>query len=277
MNGGVKVAQLDEAVRAIRSKTPLVPAVGLILGSGLGEIADGLEHAVRIPYRSLPHFPEPTVEGHKGRFVVGELEGIPVIAMQGRYHYYEGYSLQQITFPVRVMKKLGIGRLIVTNAAGGVNTAFHPGDLMLIADHLNLIGASPLIGANDDRLGPRFPDMSAAYDPGLRRLAKEAAQSLGLSIREGVYAATSGPQYETPAEVRMIRTLGADAVGMSTVPEVIAASHAGLPVLGISCITNLACGILDKPLSHEEVIETAEKVKDGFARLIRKAVEMIGG
>jgi len=276
MNGGVQVNQSDEVAQIIRSKTPVVPAVGLILGSGLGEIADELEHAVHIPYQSLPYFPRSTVEGHKGRFVFGDLEGIPVVAMQGRYHYYEGYTLQQVTFPVRVMKKLGIGRLIVTNAAGGVNKAFHPGDLMLITDHLNLIGASPLIGPNDDSIGPRFPDMSAAYDPGLRQLAKEAALSLGLSIREGVYAATSGPQYETPAEVRMIRTLGADAVGMSTVPEVIAASHAGLPVVGVSCITNLACGILEKPLSHEEVIETAEKVKDGFTQLIRKIVRMIG-
>jgi purine-nucleoside phosphorylase len=198
------------------------------------------------------------------------------MAMQGRYHHYEGYSLKQVAFPVSVMKALGIRQLIVTNAAGGINSAFRPGDLMLIRDHINLLGSSPLIGTNDEREGPRFPDMSAAYDPVLIDMARKTAESLGIAVREGVYLATNGPQYETPAEIRMMRTIGADAVGMSTVPEVIKARHAGISVLGISCITNFASGLQDRPLSHVEVVETADRVKQDFTRLVKAIVNKIG-
>lgn len=268
--------QVEEVIEAMRAKTGKVPKIGLILGSGLGDIAEYIANADRISYHALPNFPEPTVKGHKGQFVIGQLEGKPVIAMQGRYHHYEGYSLKQVSFPVSVMKALGIENLIVTNAAGGINTDFHPGDLMLIRDHINMLGGSPLIGPNDESTGPRFPDMSAAYNPALIDLGKKAASSLGIGVREGVYLATPGPQYETPAEIRMMRTLGADAVGMSTVPEVIAANHADLKVLGISCITNMASGILNKPLSHAEVIETANRAKEDFTRLVKKIVQNIG-
>ncbi|RYM05075.1 purine-nucleoside phosphorylase [Sporolactobacillus sp. THM7-7] len=270
------VNQTEEVVKAIREQTEQAPEIGLILGSGLGGIAEDISEAVRIPYPSLPYFPEPTVQGHKGQFVIGRLEGVPVIAMQGRYHYYEGHSLRQVAFPVGVMKALGIKRLIVTNAAGGINASFKPGDLMLIRDHINLIGTSPLIGPNDENDGPRFPDMSSVYDPGLIDVARRSADRFGISVREGIYLATHGPQYETPAEIRMMRTLGADAVGMSTVPEVIKASHVGLKVLGISCITNFASGILDQPLSHAEVIETANRVKEDFTKLIKEIVRVIG-
>lgn len=264
--------EVREAMEVFRSKTEKTPEIGLILGSGLGELADHINGPEIIPYHDLPHFPEPTVAGHKGRFVLGELEGKSVIAMQGRYHHYEGYSLQQVAFPVTVMKAAGIRTLIVTNAAGGINLNFTPGDLMLIRDHINMLGGSPLIGPNDDTSGPRFPDMSAAYSPSLIELAENVAKQSGIQVRKGVYLATSGPQYETPAEIRMMRTLGADAVGMSTVPEVIAAAHAGLNVLGISCITNMASGILDQPLSHHEVIETAERVKSHFTKLVEGVV-----
>lgn len=266
------MSQLSEVLDALHLNETNRPAIGLILGSGLGDIADQIENAQIIPYQSLPHFPVPTVEGHKGRFVIGQLEGKKVIAMQGRYHHYEGHSLQQVAFPVAVMKGLGIHTLIVTNACGGINTSFHPGDLMLITDHINMLGTSPLIGPNDPQLGPRFPDMSAVYDKTLIKLAEKEAVNLHLPIRQGVYLATSGPQYETPAEIRMMRVMGADAVGMSTVPEVIAAAHAGLRVLGISCITNMASGILNQKLAHQEVIETAERVKDHFIALVRRTL-----
>ncbi|MFT8316903.1 MAG: purine-nucleoside phosphorylase [Sporolactobacillus sp.] len=261
--------EITEVLTAIQKTCRQEPTIGLILGSGLGDIADQIENADRIPYHSLPYFPEPTVQGHKGQFVIGTLEGKKVVAMQGRYHHYEGYSLEQVAFPVRVMRALGIQTLLVTNACGGINTSFNPGDLMLIKDHINLLGSSPLIGPNDEAIGPRFPDMSQAYDRSLIQLAHQQAGKLGIKVREGVYLATHGPQYETPAEIRMMRTMGADAVGMSTVPEVITAVHAGLRVLGISCITNMACGILDQPLSHQEVIETADRVKDHFTSLVR--------
>ncbi|RYL94837.1 purine-nucleoside phosphorylase [Sporolactobacillus sp. THM7-4] len=267
--------EVSEAVAVLRKKTKYVPEIGLILGSGLGDIAEDIAEADRIPYHLLPHFPEPTVRGHKGQFVVGMLEGATVMAMQGRYHHYEGYSLKQVAFPVTVMRALGIKKLIVTNAAGGVNTKFRPGDLMIITDHINMLGDSPLVGPNDENAGPRFPDMSAAYDPVLIDLAKRSAGSLGIGIREGTYLATSGPQYETPAEIRMMRILGADAVGMSTVPEVIAANHGGMKVLGISCITNLASGMLNKPLAHAEVIETANQVKEDFIQLVKKLIRDI--
>ncbi|MCQ2010045.1 MAG: purine-nucleoside phosphorylase [Sporolactobacillus sp.] len=266
---------IEEVMEKLRKQTARRPEIGLILGSGLGDLADELTNAVQIPYRSLPHFPESTVKGHKGQFVIGELEGKTVVAMQGRYHHYEGYSLVQVAFPVYVMQAMGIEKLIVTNACGGINTDFAPGDLMLITDHINMLGDSPLIGPNDDEIGPRFPDMSHAYSPDLIQKAERAAETLSIQVQKGVYLATHGPQYETPAEIRMMRVMGADAVGMSTVPEVIAASHLRLDVLGISCITNMACGILDQPLSHKEVIETADRVKSDFTALIKSIIRSI--
>ncbi|MGQ3377191.1 purine-nucleoside phosphorylase [Priestia endophytica] len=263
---------IQTAASFIEEKLQIKPEIGLILGSGLGVLGDEIENAVKIPYEDIPEFPVSTVEGHAGQLVIGTLNGAKVIAMQGRFHYYEGYSFDKVTFPVRVMKELGVEKLIVTNAAGGINEAFNPGDLMLISDHINNFGSNPLIGANDSNLGPRFPDMSEGYSKELRVLAKEAAASLDLSIQEGVYVGNTGPSYETPAEVRMLRILGGDAVGMSTVPEVIVARHAGMKVLGISCISNMAAGILDQPLNHEEVIETTEKVKKNFLAFVKEIV-----
>ncbi|MDQ0161461.1 purine-nucleoside phosphorylase [Bacillus alveayuensis] len=249
------------------------PEIGLILGSGLGILADEIEKPVKIPYQDIPGFPVSTVEGHAGQLVFGTLKGKTVVAMQGRFHYYEGYSLDQVTFPVRVMKELGVEKLIVTNAAGGINESFQPGDLMIITDHINNLGHNPLIGPNDPELGVRFPDMSEAYDKELRQLAKNVARELNIAVQEGVYVANTGPCYETPAEVRMLRIVGGDAVGMSTVPEVIVAKHSGLKVLGISCISNMAAGILDQPLTHDEVIETTEKVKSNFLNLVKTIIE----
>lgn len=261
-----------EAAEFIRGKAKAAPKVGLILGSGLGVLADEIENRVLVPYGQIPHFPISTVEGHAGQFVLGTLRGVPVCAMQGRFHFYEGYPMAKITFPVRVMKALHASRLVVTNAAGGANTAYAPGDLMLITDHLNLMGTNPLIGPNDAAAGPRFPDMSRAYSRELLALARDVAKAEGIALREGVYCAFTGPTYETPAEVRMARSLGADAVGMSTVPEVIVARHVGLEVLGISCITNMASGILDQPLSHAEVIETTERVRATFLKFVKAVV-----
>jgi purine-nucleoside phosphorylase len=266
---------IEEAAQFLADKCDIKPEIGLILGSGLGVLADEVEQAVSIPYEEIPHFPMSTVEGHAGELIIGTLSGKTVAAMKGRFHYYEGYSFEQVTFPVRVMKALGIETIIVTNAAGGVNESFEPGDLMLITDHLNLMGGNPLIGKNDNRLGARFPDMSEAYSRELRRLAKEAAIKTGISVQEGVYAGNTGPAYETPAEVRMARVLGADAVGMSTVPEVIAARHGGMNVLGISCISNMAAGILDQPLAHDEVIETTEKVRADFLAYVKEIVKSL--
>ncbi|GGH69094.1 purine nucleoside phosphorylase [Compostibacillus humi] len=261
--------KISEAAKYIQEKISLTPSIGLILGSGLGSLADEIEMKTVIPYSEIPHFPQSTVKGHKGQLVIGELEGKKVIAMQGRFHYYEGYSMQQVTFPVRVMKELGISSLIVTNAAGGVNKDFQPGDFMIITDHINLMGDNPLIGKNDDRLGDRFPDMSECYDQQLIQHAEECANRVQIKVKKGVYAANTGPQYETKAEVKMVHVLGGDAVGMSTVPEVIAANHGGIRVLGISCISNMAAGILEEPLSHAEVIETTERVKEDFVKLVR--------
>ena len=267
---------IQESAEFIRSKVKVAPKIGLILGSGLGVLADEIAEPVKIPYGEIPHFPVSTVEGHAGKFVFGTLEGVPVCAMQGRFHFYEGYPMAKVTFPVRVMKAAGAAKLVVTNAAGGVNREFKPGDLMLITDHLNMMGTNPLIGPNDPKAGPRFPDMSRAYSRELTAQAREAAEGLGIALREGVYCAFTGPTYETPAEVRMARALGADAVGMSTVPEVIVARHVGLECLGISCITNMASGILDQPLSHEEVIETTERVRATFLKLVKAVVARIG-
>lgn len=259
---------IKEAAAYIRWLKGVEPQVGLILGSGLGVLAELIENPVSIPYTDIPHFPVSTVEGHEGELLLGTIHDRPVVLMKGRFHMYEGYGPEVTAFPVRVMKELGVKSLLVTNAAGGINTSFEPGDLMLISDHLNMTGTNPLIGPNDPELGVRFPDMSQAYSRQLRQLAKEVAVGQGIALREGVYAGLLGPTYETPAEIVMLRTLGADAVGMSTVSEVIVARHAGLEVLGISCISNMAAGILDQPLSHDEVMETAEKVREKFLALV---------
>ncbi|MBY0122520.1 purine-nucleoside phosphorylase [Bacillus sp. S/N-304-OC-R1] len=268
--------KIQQAAQFLQEKYKQQPVIGLILGSGLGVLGDEVEEAVKIPYNEIPNFPVSTVEGHAGNLVFGLLNGVPVAVMQGRFHYYEGYSFEKVTFPIRVMKELGIRQLIVTNAAGGVNEHFSPGDLMLISDHINNMGSNPLIGPNDARLGVRFPDMSEAYSAELRIVAKKIAAKLNIPIQEGVYVGNTGPTYETPAEVRMLRTIGGDAVGMSTVPEVIVARHAGMKVLGISCISNMAAGILDQPLNHEEVIETTEKVKAHFLSYVKEIVAEIG-
>ncbi|HVG58912.1 MAG TPA: purine-nucleoside phosphorylase [Hyalangium sp.] len=261
--------QVQETVQAIRQRAGgLTPRVGIILGSGLGAFADGFERKTVIPYQELPHFPHSSVPGHAGRMVLGLVGGEPVVAMQGRVHSYEGYSSVQVAFPSRVLCALGIRALVVTNAAGGINTQFAPGDLMAITDHINLSGWNALTGPNDDRLGPRFPDMSRAYAPALRELLLESSQRTQVPLRQGVYVMVAGPSYETPAEIRMLRTLGADAVGMSTVPEVVAAGHMSVPVVGISCITNLAAGVGDQPLTHDEVAETANRVAGIFSRLL---------
>ncbi len=261
-------AVIDEAAAYIRSTTSVTPEIGLILGSGLGVLGEQLEDAVTIHYADIPHFPVSTVEGHAGELVIGRLQGRNVVLMRGRFHMYEGYEPERTAFPVRVMKALGVKTLLVTNAAGGVNLSYKPGNLMLISDHFNMTGRNPLIGPNDNALGARFPDMSEAYSRRLRAIAKDTAAELGFSVQEGVYVGLLGPNYETPAEIRMFRTLGADAVGMSTVSEVIVARHSGIEVLGISCISNMAAGILDQPLSHQEVMETTELVKEQFLSLV---------
>ncbi|MCA1009535.1 purine-nucleoside phosphorylase [Halobacillus halophilus] len=266
---------VEEASEYITKQLNVQPTVGLILGSGLGVLADEIQNPTTILYKDIPHFPESTVSGHKGQLVIGELEGRQVIAMQGRFHYYEGYNMQQVTFPVRVMKELGIDTLFVTNAAGGINESFNPGNLMIITDHINNMGDSPLIGPNDDERGPRFPDMSEAYDRNLIAHARQSAERLELNVQEGVYVGNTGPAYETGAEVRMLRVLGGDAVGMSTVPEVITASHAGIRVLGISCISNMAAGILDQPLTHDEVIETTSQVREDFLGFVKELLKSL--
>ncbi len=264
--------RINDAAAFITRNISVPPKVGLILGSGLGSLAEEIQDGTFIPYKDIPHFPESTVKGHKGRLALGLLEGKQVIAMQGRFHYYEGYTLKEVTFPVRVMQSLGVERLIVTNAAGGIDLAFSVGGLMLLTDHINAFGDNPLIGQNDERLGTRFPDMTYAYAPELRELAKGVARANNIQLYEGVYFGVPGPSYETPAEIKMARTLGANAVGMSTVPEVIVANHAQMQVLGISCITNMAAGIQDKRLTHEEVEEVTQRVKDDFSALVKGIV-----
>ncbi|MUG44751.1 purine-nucleoside phosphorylase [Paenibacillus woosongensis] len=259
---------IQEAADYIRSKSSVTPKIGLILGSGLGVLADHIEEAVSIAYKDIPYFPQSTVEGHAGELLIGTVQGTPVVLMKGRFHMYEGYGPELTAFPVRVMKALGVAKLLVTNAAGGINTSYKPGDLMLISDHINMTGRNPLAGPNDSEQGPRFPDMSQAYNRKLREIAKQVAKEKEVPLQEGVYVGLLGPSYETPAEIRMFRTLGADAVGMSTVSEVIVARHAGIEVLGISCISNMAAGILDQPLSHEEVIETTDRVREKFLNLV---------
>ena len=250
---------IEQAAALLARRLPFTPAVGLVLGSGLGGLADKLDQPVYIPYSEVPGFAASTAPGHAGRFAAGFLAGRPVLCMQGRLHFYEGHSMADIAFPVRVMKQLGVQALILTNAAGGVNTGFSVGDLMVIEDHINFMGQNPLTGPNEDSIGPRFCDMTFAYAPALRRLAFEVAAQQGVSLQKGVYLGYMGPSFETPAEIRAFRALGADAVGMSTVPEVIAASHCGLPVLAISMITNMAAGIEQKQLSGDEVIATADR------------------
>lgn len=260
---------INEAASFIRERLVQLPRIGMILGSGLGVLGDDVSDPVTIPYSAIPHFPQSTVEGHAGQLVIGELEGRQVLVMQGRFHYYEGYEMDAVTFPVRVMYQLGIRDMLVTNAAGGCNPAFTPGDLMIITDHIKFFDQSPLRGPNLPDFGPRFNDMSDAYTRVLQEKALQVGRDLGISLVRGVYAHMAGPSFETPAEIRMLQILGADAVGMSTVPEVTTAAHAGMRVLGISCITNMAAGILDQPLNHQEVMETGALVRDKFASLIR--------
>ncbi len=250
------------------------PETGIIFGSGLGKVANEIE-GIKIPYSEIPGFKSSTIKGHSGNLAAGKFYSKDIIAMQGRLHFYEGYSLSDIVFPIRVMKLLGVKNLIITNAAGGVSRDFSPGDLMIIKDHINLTGNNPLIGQNIDELGTRFPDMSEAYSKNLIDFAEKSAEKIGINIKKGIYAWSIGPSYETPAEVRMLRAMGVDAVGMSTVPEVIAARHAGLKVLGLSCITNMATGILDQPLCHQEVIKIAAKVEKNFIALIKNIVEKL--
>ena len=260
--------QTAEAAEFIRSRVDATPQLALILGSGLGVYADTLDNATAIPYEEIPHFPTSTVKGHAGQLVVGTVHGASVVAMQGRVHGYEGLPPQRLVFPLRTMWQLGARTLLVTNAAGCCNPNFHPGDLMLIRDHINLSGLYPLTGENDDRYGPRFPDVSEAYSRRLRHLARTVARSRGIAVREGVYVCNMGPAYETPAEVRMAHVLGGDAVGMSTVPEVVAARHLGMDVVGLSCITNMGAGLGSEPLHHDEVTEVARLVRERFIELV---------
>ena len=260
--------QITAAAEYIRAKTDLCPTIGLVLGSGLGDFADTLEDAVRIPYGEIPHFPVSTAPGHAGALVIGRSCGQVVAAMQGRIHYYEGHSMQTITMPIRVLAAIGVKNLVLTNAAGGSNPAYEPGTLMLIRDHINYSGANPLIGENLDAFGPRFPDVSDLYTKQLRTAVKEKAAAAGIHLEEGVYMMFTGPNYETPAEVRMAQILGADAVGMSTVPEALVAGHCGMGIVGISCITNHAAGVTDAKLDHSEVVEIANRVHDTFRELL---------
>jgi len=275
------VKELEETVGWLRARTSVSPRVGVVLGSGLGGFASRLTDCVDIPYEAIPHWPVSTAEGHAGRLILGRLRELPVAVMAGRAHLYEGYRPDQVVFGVRVLGRLGVRALVLTNAAGGINPAFQRGLLVLISDHINLQGANPLVGPNEESLGPRFPDMTEAYSARLRQIARETAAELGIPVAEGVYAAMLGPSYETPAEIRFLRTIGADLVGMSTVPEVIAARHMGLSVLAISCVTNMAAGLAPGPLSHREVLETGEMVRDRLSRLLeallpRVAAEVAG-
>src|SRR6267378_4771857 len=262
----------EQAARIIRARISHEPRIAVVLGSGLGDFADEFQNAVAIPYAEIPGFPTSTAQGHAGRLVVGTVDNVPVAAMQGRVHFYEGYSLEEVTFPVRTFKLLGIKTLVLTNAAGGVDVQLSQGALMVINDHLNLMGANPLRGPNDDRFGPRFPDMTEVYSRELQELAVAEARAIGVDLRRGIYAGLAGPSYETPAEIHMLRGFGADAVGMSTVPEAIVARHMSMQVLGISCITNMAAGISDQPINHDEVMEIGRRVRDTFARLLRRLI-----
>jgi purine-nucleoside phosphorylase len=265
----------DSAAQFILARTTLRPKIGLVLGSGLGGFADSLAEAIRVPYAQIPEFPCSTAIGHAGRMVIGKAGDVAVAAMQGRVHLYEGYSAQQVTFPIRVFGRMGVRAVILTNAAGGINLSYSQGALVLIRDHINLQGANPLVGANDDRFGVRFPDMTHAYAKQYRAIGREEAAKLNITLHEGLYAGLLGPSYETPAEIDYLRRIGADLVGMSTVAEVIAARHMGIKVLAISCVTNMAAGILDQPLSHAEVMETGERVKTTFESLLRAVLPRV--
>lgn len=262
----------EHTAKFILSKTKLRPKIAVVLGSGLGAFADDLSDAVRIPYAKISNFPRSTAIGHAGQFVVGKLGDVAIAVMQGRVHFYEGYTIHEVAFPIRVFARLGICSAIFTNAAGGINPQFNEGALVIIRDHINLQGTNPLLGPNDERFGPRFPDMTHAYDESFRETAVAEGKRLGIEIHEGVYAGLTGPSYETPAEIRYLRMIGADLVGMSTVPEVIAARHSGIRCLGISCVTNMAAGILDRPLDHLEVLATTERVKSQFVSLLRAVI-----
>src|SRR3984957_9494632 len=265
----------ESAAQLVLTRTPLRPRIALVLGSGLGGFADSLTDSTRVPYAEIPAFPESTAIGHAGQMVIGNAGNVPVAAMQGRVHLYEGYSAQQVTFPVRVFGRMGISAVILTNAAGGINLSYSQGALVLIRDHINLQGENPLVGPNDDRFGVRFPDMTRAYSREYREIAREEAAKLNIPLHEGVYAALLGPSYETPAEIEYLRRIGADLAGMSTVAEVIAARHMEMKVLAISCVTNMAAGILDQPLSHAEVMETGERVKTIFESLLRAVLPRV--
>ena len=267
--------KVRQAADLVRSRTSGVPEVGIVLGSGLGDFASRLEASTSIPYTAIPHWPASAVVGHAGTLVAGQLKGRRVAVLSGRAHYYEGHSLQTVVFGARTLALLGVRTLILTNAAGGINLTFKPGTLMVIDDHLNLMGSNPLVGPNDDRFGVRFPDMTDVYSRRLRQIADDASKASGVAIAHGIYAALHGPSYETPAEIRYLRAIGADAVGMSTVPEAIAARHMGVEVLGVSCITNPAAGVLPQPLVHDEVMEVARRVRDEFSRLLEAIVERL--
>jgi len=267
--------KIERASEYILSRISEVPQIGLVLGSGWGEFAERVEEAVRIPYSEVPGFPATGVAGHAGEWVFGRIAGKGVAVMSGRFHYYEGHDMKKVTLPVRVMQKIGVKTLMLTNAAGGVNGEFDVGDLMVISDHISFTGMSPLFGPNVDEMGPRFLDMTHAYDRELRLLAHQTAEKQGFRLREGVYAQMPGPCYETPAEIRMLRVLGADAVGMSTVPEVVAARHGGMRVMGLSCITNMAAGVLDRPLSHDEVMEASRKAAGRIEAFLEEMIRQM--
>ena len=268
-------ANAQAAAKFLLSQTPFRPRIGLVLGSGLGGFADDLADAIRVPFTNVPFFARSTAVGHAGQMVIGKAGSVPVVAMQGRVHLYEGYSAREVAFPMRVLDQMDIHAVVLTNAAGGINLEYKQGALVVITDHLNLQGLNPLTGPNDERYGPRFPDMTQAYSTAYREIAAAAAQKLGMTLHDGVYVALLGPSYETPAEIRYLRTIGADLVGMSTVAEVIAARHMGLKVLAISCVTNMAAGILDQPINHEEVLETGKRVQKQFEALLRAVLPRI--
>ena len=271
-NAGPLYERAEKAARLIRTRTSAEVSVAIVLGSGLGAFAEDLTEATEIRYDEIPGFARATVEGHAGRLVIGRAGEVMVAAMQGRFHFYEGYALQEVTFPIRVLKLLGVRTLVLTNAAGSLNVEFTPGSLMVITDHLNLLGDNPLRGENDERFGPRFPDLTTVYSPELQNIVIEEGSRMGIELRRGVYAALSGPSYETPAEIHMVRALGADAVGMSTVPEAIVARHMGMNVIGISCITNLAAGVSNRPIDHGQVMQIGESVRGAFTGLLQSIV-----
>lgn len=267
------IERLDETVHHLKDRVGFTPEIAVILGSGLGRLADYIEESIEVPYEEIPNFPRTTVIGHEGRLIFGTVRNRKVVAMKGRFHYYEGNDMDAVVFPVRVFKRMGIENILITNAAGGINTGFKPGDLMLITDHISLFCENPLRGKNIDELGPRFPDMTAIYDRTLRKIALASAQKLGIDLKEGIYSYCKGPSFESPAEIKALRAMGADAVGMSTVPEAIVARHMGMRILGISCITNMAAGVLDQPLTHEEVIETGRQAEKKFSGLVSDIIE----